>query len=1039
MNTKTFLHRTAAVLLIALMLFATLPAAPAGAVSLNITSIATGTWEATAWPNTTRSGMITVNAADVNVVGSGTLFTTELSVGNILRTTGDQMIGTVASITDDTHLTLVNPSVNARLDIAYHAQGVGPADNAIIDNGHTVTIAANAITQTGTVTVNAGGTLNISKLGTEFQNTLTVNGVVSADESAAFGELIVNNGGIFDAAGTATTVLYTASSLTINSGGIANISRDLTVDGTTSISGTINFSSNSINSRAMIFLGAVTLNGGSTWNEPALGNGANNTYTFSDNFTNNAAVFIASPTSQHSFGGNSKTINGSTNTAIAKVKVDGTYTNNGILTVGDLLSGLGTLTNSAAGTLNIEKEVTVNSLDNAGTMNKTGTGAISTPFTNTGTLNLNGTGTIASITNNAGGTVNLAESGSIGTFVNATATSVLKISDLLPPNITTFTISAPGNTVNYNGLGDQTVKSTTYSNLILSGSGNKSISMTTGSTLATGNVSIAPSGTAKANITGQNLAVNGLALGGSGKINGTWGSTASAAGNKDDTFFTLTNGYLNVATDTRSTQTINFTSSAPSNAGVGGPTYTPTATATSGLAVTFTIDASASAICSISAGAVSFHEPGTCVINANQAGNANFKPAAQVQQSFTVSFTGTHVHVTIGGTEVPASPFTIIAGASTRRSFAAIDKGPVKVEGLAPAAPIFAAERVIHKFNGVNTSFSEMMGLPDNQVDTTYWLPWYNSRSLNTQLRIANLGSSQATIHVRIGGTDVPGSPFNLAAGASTRKFFPDIDKGPVEIESTQPIIAAERVLYSVNGAQTSFTEMMALPASQLDTIYWLPWYNSKSLDTQLRIANVSNSAATVNVSINGNPVDGSPFTIPVGGSKRLSFPNLDEGPVKIESNVNVVAAERVIYKLNGVPTSFSEMMALPDSQKDTIFWMPWYNSKSLDTQLRIANVSGSTATVDISIGGTPVIGSPFTIPAGGSIRRNFPNIDKGPVKIESNVDIIAAERVIYKVNNVVASFSEMMGLPNGLLDTLYWFPWYNSKDLDTQLRFGMP
>jgi hypothetical protein len=110
-----------------------------------------------------------------------------------------------------------------------------------------------------------------------------------------------------------------------------------------------------------------------------------------------------------------------------------------------------------------------------------------------------------------------------------------------------------------------------------------------------------------------------------------------------------------------------------------------------------------------------------------------------------------------------------------------------------------------------------------------------------------------------------------------------------------------------------------------------------------------------------------------------------------------------------------------------------------LNTQLRIANVSSTEATVHVFIGGVEMTGSPFTIPAGASRRLTFPNVDKGPVKIESNVDIIAAERVVYKVNDTPVSFSEMMGLPNGLLDTIYWLPWYNNKDLNTQLRFGVP
>ena len=405
-------------------------------------------------------------------------------------------------------------------------------------------------------------------------------------------------------------------------------------------------------------------------------------------------------------------------------------------------------------------------------------------------------------------------------------------------------------------------------------------------------------------------------------------------------------------------------------------------------------------------------------------------------------------HCDIGAYEVKASieisiagnttkTYVLASGASKRVSFAGINTGPVKITDNNSNTPLVAAERVIYRVGDVNTSFSEMMALPDSQLDTTYWLPWYNSKDLNTQLRIANVSGMDANVQVIIGGQDM--GSFILTAGASARKSYASIDKGPVQIVSDQNVIVSERVIYTVNGVNTSFSEMMALPNSQLDPVYWLPWYNSKSLDTQLRIANVSDTEATVNISIGGSPVPGSPFSLAVGASKRLSFSAIDKGPVKIESAAPIVASERVIYKLNGVGVSFSEMMALPNSQVDPVFWLPWYNSKSLNTQLRISNVSSSTATVHVRIGGMDMIGSPFSIRAGGSRRLSFPNIDKGPVQIYSNVDIIAAERVIYAVNGLPTSFSEMMGLPDSQLDTLYWLPWYNNKDLDTQLRFGVP
>jgi uncharacterized protein YcfL len=382
--------------------------------------------------------------------------------------------------------------------------------------------------------------------------------------------------------------------------------------------------------------------------------------------------------------------------------------------------------------------------------------------------------------------------------------------------------------------------------------------------------------------------------------------------------------------------------------------------------------------------------------------------------------------------------YGLLLGGSTRTSFTNVDSGPLEIVSN-NTVPLIGAERVIYKVNGINTSFSEMMALPASLVNTAHWLPWYNNAGPDTQLRFANVSDLEATVHVTIGGVEMTGSPFTLAPGASTRKSFPGIDKGPVKIESDQDIVAAERVIYKVNGIATSFSETMALPASQLDTIYWLPWYNNVGLDTQLRIANVGATDATVHVTIGGAEMTGSPYTLTPGASKRLSYDGIDKGPVKIESDVDIVAAERVIYKVNGVNTSFSEMMAFPNGQLDTTYWLPWYNNVSLDTQLRLANVSDLEATVHVTIGGVEMTGSPYTLTPGASKRLSFPGIDKGPVKIESDVNIVAAERVIYKVSGINTSFSELMALPASQLDTLYWLPWYNNKDLDTQLRFAAP
>jgi hypothetical protein len=114
--------------------------------------------------------------------------------------------------------------------------------------------------------------------------------------------------------------------------------------------------------------------------------------------------------------------------------------------------------------------------------------------------------------------------------------------------ITNLTATAAGNTVNYTGV-SQTVKTTTYYNLILSGSGVKTIA---NGTVINGNLSIDPNivDTATASLAaGANISVNYLTLGGTLQNLGasTWGGTGSGANNINTTYFAASTGYLTVA------------------------------------------------------------------------------------------------------------------------------------------------------------------------------------------------------------------------------------------------------------------------------------------------------------------------------------------------------------------------------------------------------------------------------------------------------------------------------------------------------------
>ncbi len=109
-------------------------------------------------------------------------------------------------------------------------------------------------------------------------------------------------------------------------------------------------------------------------------------------------------------------------------------------------------------------------------------------------------------------------------------------------------------------------------------------------------------------------------------------------------------------------QTITF--AALSNKTYGAAPFTVSATANSGLPVAFS--STSATVCSVAGSTVTLLSGGTCTIAANQAGNANYKPATQVTRSFSVA----KAAQTISFAPLPASnlgtaPFALSATASS--------------------------------------------------------------------------------------------------------------------------------------------------------------------------------------------------------------------------------------------------------------------------------------------------------------------------------------------------------------------------------------
>jgi Tol biopolymer transport system component len=143
----------------------------------------------------------------------------------------------------------------------------------------------------------------------------------------------------------------------------------------------------------------------------------------------------------------------------------------------------------------------------------------------------------------------------------------------------------------------------------------------------------------------------------------------------------------------QASQAISFTAPA---AGIAGGSATLSATGGgSGNPVTFSVDpASGAAVCTVSGDTVSYTAAGSCVIDANQAGNLDYTAAPQVTQTITVDQAPAFV--------IDSPPLTAQAGQPYDYTFTASGT-PAPSYALAPGAPSWLS---------INPGTGEVTGTP---------------------------------------------------------------------------------------------------------------------------------------------------------------------------------------------------------------------------------------------------------------------------------------------------------------------------------------
>lgn len=153
------------------------------------------------------------------------------------------------------------------------------------------------------------------------------------------------------------------------------------------------------------------------------------------------------------------------------------------------------------------------------------------------------------------------------------------------------------------------------------------------------------------------------------------------------------------------------------------------------------------------------------------------------------------------------------------------------------------------------------------------------------------------------------------------------------------------------NPTYSSYSEIMGMPGITLtETRYLFPWYNNANaggLSTQLRFGNVGNATTVVTIKI-GGVTQPQTYTLGPNQSARVTFDNVDSGPVEVFSSggVPIIASMRINLKPNPTYSSYAEFMGMsvgaplgmPGNELSTTYWFPWYNNATaggLSSQLR--------------------------------------------------------------------------------------------------------
>ena len=328
-----------------------------------------------------------------------------------------------------------------------------------------------------------------------------------------------------------------------------------------------------------------------------------------------------------------------------------------------------------------------------------------------------------------------------------------------------------------------------------------------------------------------------------------------------------------------------------------------------------------------------------------------------------------YVNVSIGG--ITKGTYSIEPQKTLPLSYPDLFAGPVKIMGSGPI-------HVSNKARTANGKLHESLAISSSSYNTRFYYPIY--RNINDDggwLWIANPNTqSTANLQITLGGQNR--GTYQVLPGQTLPLSYPGEFTGPLIVDSDINV-------YSTLKTRTGggLDELPGISQTQMSTSFYYPIYRHIDGDgAWMWLGNPSNSiVASVTIKVAG--IEKGQYTIAPNSNLAVSYPGLFDGPVIIDSDINIYSTMK-----SRTNDTINEFKGIATNEFSDSYYYPVYRSVSGDgAWLWVGNPDEAiVANITVKIAGNEM--GQYSIAPNSNIALSYPGVFAGPVSITADIPV---------------------------------------------------